>query len=170
MATFTPQFASNSVKSTECSEGCSKSSSGITKTRSNTFTSVTQDSYEMSFLNRPQLTNRTFVLKRLEKDLTRGDILKILEKNALSKSLEMLIYKVDSKGESIGESKFIWVSKEESENAKNTLNLGVFGCETVLEAMGDFSEDIEMKLSKEMQMEVKKVERKFKKLFKFPVS
>jgi hypothetical protein len=113
------------------------------------------------------LVLRTVYLSGIDLDIQRSRFLSIFRKSKFAKSLEIMIFKVDKDGESLGQVKLILVSKEQASKFLKEMDLMVFGKETVA-CIEKSTDQMEFLLSKERQMEIKKIERKFKKLLKFP--
>lgn len=114
------------------------------------------------------ITLRTLLISNMDKDVTRVKFMKILDQSKFQKNVDILIFKVNKEGLSTGEAKLMLVSKEKVDLAMRELPIEMFGKNTKMNTCTDFSDENEARLSKERQMEVKKIQRKFKKLFKFP--
>lgn len=67
------------------------------------------------------LTERTVLIDNMSTDITRVKFLEIMESTRFNRSLDILIFKVDKEGCSIGEAKLMFISKEKAELALKEL-------------------------------------------------
>jgi hypothetical protein len=115
-----------------------------------------------------RFSDRAVFITNMDLKITRADILDSLENSGLNQLIEIFIFKVDSNGQPKGKCNIICKSHGDVQHLLSGLHKVKLGSQVVTEICIDHSEEMEQKLSKERQMELNKVQRKYKKLLKFP--
>ena len=106
----------------------------------------------------------------MDLQLSRVQVLSSMAEAGFSDLIEIFIFKVDSHGMSTGFCTILCFKPEFLEMCVAGLGKLSLGAEARIRIPIDHSEEQEQRLSKERQMELNKIQRKQKKLLKFPKS
>jgi len=142
------------------------------------------------------LVKRTLFVTGIEKSVTRGDFIDFLlmnsqkiasvsenteenidsqdeEQNVVETEkspIELLVFKVTKEGESTGDARVVISKSFDPQALRDNLPQDLNGNTLKYDIFSTADKYFEQKLSKEVEMERRKIQRKVKKLFKFPAS